>query len=53
MYRQVCGWIRERDIKVSRHLDHRKNFDDVKQAVWAGFTSVMTDGVKLPLVSAD
>lgn len=32
------------DVPVSLHLDHGKTFDDVKQAVRAGFTSVMIDG---------
>ncbi|WP_158780637.1 class II aldolase [Pantoea sp. BAV 3049] len=36
------------DVPVSLHLDHGKTFDDVKQAVRAGFTSVMIDGADLP-----
>lgn len=32
------------DVPVSLHLDHGKSLDDVKQAVRAGFTSVMIDG---------
>ncbi len=30
------------------HLDHGKTLDDVRQAVQAGFTSVMIDGAALP-----
>lgn len=30
------------------HLDHGKTLDDVRQAVEAGFTSVMIDGASLP-----
>lgn len=30
------------------HLDHGKSFDDVRQAVEAGFTSIMFDGSQLP-----
>ena len=30
------------------HLDHGKTLDDVRQAVEAGFTSVMIDGAALP-----
>lgn len=36
------------DVPVSLHLDHGKELDDVKQAVRAGFTSVMIDGAELP-----
>lgn len=36
------------DIPVSLHLDHGKTLEDVKQAVRAGFTSVMIDGAALP-----
>ncbi len=36
------------DVPVSLHLDHGKTLDDVKQAVRAGFTSVMIDGAELP-----
>lgn len=32
------------DVPVSLHLDHGKTLEDVKQAVRAGFTSVMIDG---------
>lgn len=32
------------DVPVSLHLDHGKTQEDVKQAVRAGFTSVMIDG---------
>lgn len=30
------------------HLDHGKTLDDIRQAVQAGFTSVMIDGASLP-----
>ena len=36
------------DVPVSLHLDHGKALEDVKQAVRAGFTSVMIDGAELP-----
>jgi len=36
------------DVPVSLHLDHGKELNDVKQAVRAGFTSVMIDGAELP-----
>lgn len=32
---------------VALHLDHGRNFDDVKMAIDAGFTSVMLDGSEL------
>ncbi|STJ08764.1 putative fructose-1,6-bisphosphate aldolase [Escherichia coli] len=35
------------DVPVSLHLDHGKTQEDVKQAVRAGFTSVMIDGAAL------
>ena len=33
---------------IAPHLDHGKTLDDVRQAVLAGFTSVMIDGAALP-----
>lgn len=30
------------------HLDHARNFDDIKEAIDAGYTSVMYDGSHLP-----
>ena len=33
---------------IALHLDHGKTLDDVRQAVLAGFTSVMIDGAALP-----
>lgn len=36
------------DVPISLHLDHGKELEDVKQAVRAGFTSVMIDGAELP-----
>lgn len=32
------------DTPVALHLDHGKKFEDVKNAIRAGFTSVMIDG---------
>jgi ketose-bisphosphate aldolase len=36
------------DIPVTLHLDHGMTFEDIKQAVDAGFNSVMIDASKLP-----
>lgn len=36
-------------IPVCLHLDHGKSFESIKQAIDAGFTSVMIDGSHLPL----
>lgn len=36
------------DIQVTLHLDHGMTFEDIKQAVAAGFNSVMIDASKLP-----
>ena len=33
---------------MALHLDHGKTLDDVRQAVLAGFTSIMIDGAALP-----
>lgn len=35
-------------VPVALHLDHGRNFEDVKHAIDAGFTSVMIDGSELP-----
>ncbi|MBY4798379.1 class II aldolase [Collinsella sp. AGMB00827] len=35
-------------VPVALHLDHGKTLEDVRQAVLAGFTSVMIDGAALP-----
>ncbi|WP_270578808.1 class II aldolase [Caldibacillus thermoamylovorans] len=35
------------DTPISLHLDHGKSFEDVKNAVMAGFNSVMIDGASL------
>lgn len=37
------------DIPVCLHLDHATDFEDIKAACDAGFSSVMYDGSKLPL----
>lgn len=38
----------ERTVPVALHLDHGRTIEDVRQAVAAGFTSVMIDGAALP-----
>jgi len=38
----------EEIVDAVLHLDHAKNFDDIKQAIDSGFTSVMFDGSSLP-----
>lgn len=40
--------IRDYTVPMALHLDHGKTLDDVRQAVNAGFTSVMIDGASLP-----
>ncbi len=35
-------------VPMALHLDHGKTLDDVRQAVLAGFTSIMIDGAALP-----
>ncbi|WP_026314303.1 class II fructose-bisphosphate aldolase [Allofustis seminis] len=35
-------------VQAALHLDHAKNFDDIKQAIDAGYSSVMFDGSSLP-----
>ena len=35
-------------VPVALHLDHGKTLEDIRQAVQAGFTSVMIDGAALP-----
>lgn len=40
--------IEEYTVPMALHLDHGKTLDDVRQAVIAGFTSVMIDGAALP-----
>ena len=36
-------------VPVVVHLDHGRSFDECREAVEAGFTSVMYDGSRLPL----
>ena len=36
------------DMPVTLHLDHGRNMEDIRDAVRAGFTSVMIDGAALP-----
>lgn len=38
----------EEIIDAVLHLDHAKNFDDIKEAIDSGYTSVMFDGSALP-----
>ncbi|RIN22976.1 class II fructose-bisphosphate aldolase [Staphylococcus succinus] len=46
----VARGIAEFDlVDVVLHLDHAKNFADIKQAIDAGYSSVMFDGSSLPL----
>lgn len=40
--------ISDYTVPMALHLDHGKTLDDVRQAVNAGFTSVMIDGAALP-----
>lgn len=40
--------VRDYTVPMALHLDHGKTLDDVRQAVNAGFTSVMIDGASLP-----
>ena len=35
-------------VPVCVHLDHSRDFEDIKRAVAAGYTSVMYDGSQLP-----
>ncbi len=35
-------------VPMALHLDHGKSLDDVREAVHAGFTSIMIDGAALP-----
>lgn len=35
-------------VDVALHLDHAKDFDDIKEAIDCGYTSVMFDGSQLP-----
>lgn len=37
------------DVPISLHLDHGKSFEDVKNCIDAGFTSIMIDMSQLPL----
>lgn len=46
----VCKTMAEDEIvDVVLHLDHAQNFDDIKEAIDAGYSSVMFDGSALPL----
>lgn len=38
----------EEMVDVTLHLDHAKDFDEIKQAIEAGYSSVMFDGSDLP-----
>lgn len=40
--------IHDYTVPMALHLDHGKTLDDVRQAVNAGFTSIMIDGAALP-----
>ena len=43
----VCKSMAE-DLLVDLHLDHAKSFDAIKEAIDAGYSSVMFDGSALP-----
>ncbi len=45
----VLNEIAENKIKAAIHLDHGKDFDLIKEAIAAGYKSVMFDGSKLAL----
>lgn len=46
----VCKAMANDDIvDVVLHLDHAKDFNDIKEAIEAGYSSVMFDGSALPL----
>lgn len=45
----VCKTLAETEsVDVVMHLDHAAKFDDIKEAIQAGFSSVMYDGSHLP-----
>lgn len=45
----VCKLLAETElVDVILHLDHAKNFDDIKEAIDNGYSSVMFDGSALP-----
>ncbi|MCJ7841292.1 class II fructose-bisphosphate aldolase family protein [Lederbergia sp. NSJ-179] len=45
----VCKSMATKEmVDVALHLDHAKNFDDIKEAIDKGYTSVMFDGSSLP-----
>ncbi|MGM0900573.1 MAG: class II fructose-bisphosphate aldolase [Bacillota bacterium] len=46
----VCKTMATKEmVDVVLHLDHARNFDDIKEAIDKGYTSVMYDGSHLPL----
>ncbi len=46
---EVCKLLAETElVDVTLHLDHAKNFDDIKEAIDNGYSSVMFDGSSLP-----
>ncbi|MDL2295513.1 class II aldolase [Lachnospiraceae bacterium OttesenSCG-928-E19] len=40
--------LKDSDVPISLHLDHGKTYEDVKECVDAGFTSIMIDASHLP-----
>lgn len=45
----VCKYMAEHEsVDVVLHLDHAKDFQDIRDAIEAGYTSVMYDGSSLP-----
>ncbi len=46
----VCKALAEKDmVDVALHLDHARDFDEIKAAIEAGYSSVMFDGSHLTL----
>lgn len=45
----VSALARQADVPIALHLDHGDSFELAKQALEAGYTSIMIDGSKLPL----
>lgn len=47
----VCRTLANNEsVDVALHLDHCKDFNEIKEAIAAGFTSVMYDGSSLPFI---
>src|SRR3954469_10689581 len=46
---QMCFFAERASVPVAVHLDHGASVDACRQAIDAGFTSVMIDGSHLPI----